>query len=131
MGAYVADEVVKLMVQKRIQVTESEVLILGFTFKENCPDVRNTKVIDIVKRLEEYHVNVYIHDPWANPEEVRHEYNIDCHNDGIEQKKFNAVILAVPHKEYLNMDIAVLGCDDCIFYDVKSVLPEALKAVRL
>ena len=131
MGAYVADEVVKLMVQKRIQVTDSEVLVLGFTFKENCPDVRNTKVIDIVKRLEQYHVNVYIHDPWANPEEVRNEYNIDCHNNGIDQKKFNAVILAVPHREFFDMDIANLGGNNCVFYDVKSVLPSSLKAIRL
>ncbi|WP_317617687.1 UDP binding domain-containing protein [Pedobacter cryoconitis] len=74
MGQYIADEVIKLMVRKKIQVTGSEVLILGFTFKKNCPDVRNTRVIDIVTRLKEYHVNVCILDPWADPEHVYQEY---------------------------------------------------------
>ncbi len=131
MGAYVADEVVKLMLRKSIQINNSEVLILGFTFKENCPDVRNTKVIDIVKRLKEYYINVCIHDPWANSEEVIHEYNVVCTNENIQGKKFNAIILAVAHSQFFDIDINSLRSENSVLFDVKSVLPENLKAARL
>ena len=131
MGAYVADEVVKQMLRKGIQVMNSDVLILGFTFKENCPDVRNTRVIDIVRKLKEYHVNVCIHDPWANPDEVMHEYDVECSNENIKEKKFGAIILAVAHKQFLNMDIHSLIFENSVLFDVKSVLPEQLKAIRL
>ncbi len=131
MGAYVADEVVKLMLRKGMQIMNSEVLILGFTFKENCPDVRNTRVIDIVKRLKEYHINVCIHDPWANAEEVVHEYNVNCTNENMYNKKFHAIILAVAHRQFFDMDINSLAHENAVLFDVKSVLPEKLKATRL
>jgi len=122
MGAYVADEVVKLMLRKSIQVMNSEVLVLGFTFKENCPDVRNTRVIDIVRRLEEYHATVCIYDPWADAEEVKHEYNVQCQNEDINNKKFDAIILAVAHKQFFDIDIKKLSKPVAVVYDVKGIL---------
>jgi UDP-N-acetyl-D-galactosamine dehydrogenase len=104
MGKYVATEVIKLMLKKDIKVKNSNVLVLGFTFKEDCPDVRNTKVIDIVNELKTYDVNVTIFDPWANPEEVMHEYGVVSQKD-IPTEKYDAVILAVAHKEFLNMNL--------------------------
>jgi len=131
MGVYVADEVIKQMLRKGMQVRDSNVLILGFTFKENCPDVRNTKVISIVRRLEEYHAKVCIYDPWADPEEVMREYKLECAHSQVKNKKFNAVILAVPHGQFMDMDIRTYGCENAVFFDVKSVLPESLNAIRL
>lgn len=123
MGEYVADEVIKLMVRKGIQVVNSKVLVLGFTFKENCPDVRNTKVIDIVRQLEAYHLDVCIHDPWANTADVQHEYGVNCQNDGLEGQKFDAVILAVAHNEFESMNIHDYLNEKAVVYDVKGVLP--------
>jgi len=131
MGQYIADEVIKLMVRKKIQVTGSEVLILGFTFKENCPDVRNTRVIDIVSRLKEYHVNVCIQDPWADPEQVLQEYGITCQNGEVEDRKFDAVIGAVAHQEFENLDIEQLCKENTVIYDIKGMLPEAITDGRL
>lgn len=131
MGAYVADEVVKLMLRKGIQVMNSRILILGFTFKENCPDVRNTRVIDIIKRLEEYHANICIYDPWANPEEVKHEYKINCQTQQIDGQQFDAIILAVSHKEFSALDLTQLRKKQSIVYDVKSVLNTSLTDGRL
>lgn len=99
MGEYVADQVVKLMLKKGIQVLGSKVLVLGFTFKENCPDVRNTKVIDIVRSLKDYNANVTIHDPWADPAIARHEYGVELQNE-IPHAKYDAVILVVAHNEF-------------------------------
>jgi UDP-N-acetyl-D-galactosamine dehydrogenase len=118
MGKYVATEVIKLMLKKDIKVKNSKVLVLGFTFKEDCPDVRNTKVIDIVNELSTYDVNVTIFDPWASPEEVMHEYNVVSQKE-IPMRKFDAVILAVSHKEYLNKNLQNLLNDPAVFYDVK------------
>ena len=122
MGAYVAGEVIKLMVKKSIPVAGSKALVLGFTFKENCPDVRNTKVIDIVHKLEEYNANVHILDPWANTEEVKHEYGISCQNKIQEGEKYDAVILAVAHNQFKMMNIKDLLEDSAVVYDVKGVL---------
>ncbi|MGV8879157.1 MAG: nucleotide sugar dehydrogenase [Sphingobacteriaceae bacterium] len=123
MGEYVADEVIKLMVRKGIQVVNSKVLVLGFTFKENCPDVRNTKVIDIVRQLQAYHLDVCIYDPWANTADVQHEYGVNCQNDGLEGQKFDAVILAVAHNEFESMNIHDYLNEKAVVYDVKGVLP--------
>ncbi len=131
MGAYVADEVVKQMLRKGIQVNESEMLILGFTFKENCPDVRNSRVIDIVKRLEEYHAKVCIHDPWADPEEVKKEYDIACQKKEFKGQKFDAIILAVSHNEFKTLNINRLRKDKAVVYDVKSVLKKNIIDGRL
>ena len=130
MGAYVADQVVKLMLKKGIQVLNAQVLILGFTFKENCPDVRNTKVIDIVKTLRDYNVNVTIHDPWANSEVARREYGVEVHNT-LPQARYDAVILAVAHREFEALDLAPLKAANAVVYDVKSALPAGTYDQRL
>lgn len=118
MGEYVATETVKLMLKKGIQVLDSNILILGFTFKENCPDVRNTKVIDIYKTLKEYNVNVTIYDPWANPEIVRHEYGIEVTNV-LPTDKFDTAILAVAHNAFEGLDICSLLKEKHVIFDVK------------
>jgi len=125
MGEYVADQVVKLMLRKGIQVLGSKILVLGFTFKENCPDVRNTKVIDIVRTLEEYKAHVIIHDPWANPSIAQHEYNVELYNE-LPKDVFDAVILAVAHDMFKELDIQKITNGSCVIYDVKGVLPEDL-----
>jgi UDP-N-acetyl-D-galactosamine dehydrogenase len=131
MGQYIADEVIKLMVRKKIQVTGSEVLILGFTFKENCPDVRNTRVIDIVTRLKEYHVNVCIFDPWADPAHVYLEYGITCQNEAITGRQFDAVIAAVAHTEFEELDVQQLCKENTVVYDIKGMLPIEITHGRL
>ena len=123
MGEYVADQVVKLMLKKGIQVLGSNVLVLGFTFKENCPDVRNTKVIDIIKTLEEYNANVTIYDPWANPAIAKHEYGVVLQNE-LPDEVFDAVILAVAHNEFKGLDIAHIINANSVVYDVKGILSE-------
>lgn len=133
MGKYVAQEVVKLMIHKNIAVKNSNVLILGFTFKENCPDVRNTKVVDIINELNTYHLNLTIYDPWAKPAEVMHEYGIQTTDniDLISNKKYDGVILAVSHNEFLSLDIKQLLNDCSVVYDVKAILPKSLVDQRL
>ena len=131
MGPYVADEVIKLMVRKGIQVVGSKALILGFTFKENCPDVRNTKVIDIVQQLKDYNIDVDIYDPWANPKEVEHEYGVTSFNEIPKDQKYDAVILAVAHKEFNIGMIQQLCCDKCVLFDVKALLDKELVDGRL
>jgi len=121
MGKYVATEVIKLMLKKDIKVKNSNVLVLGFTFKEDCPDVRNTKVIDIVGELNTYDIKVTIFDPWANPEEVMHEYGVISQKDN-PNARYDAVILAVSHKEFLNMELKSLLNDNAVFYDVKGCI---------
>ena len=131
MGRYVASEVVKLMISRDLKVKGAKVLMLGITFKENCPDIRNTRAVDIVAELSQYGIEVHIHDPWANPEEVRHEYGMEC----IETpagKEYDAVILAVAHKAFADMDIrALCSCQNAVVYDVKGVLPTDIIDGRL
>ena len=123
MGEYVADQVVKLMLKKGIQVLGSNVLVLGFTFKENCPDVRNTKVIDIIKTLEEYNADVTIYDPWANPAIAKHEYGVVLQNE-LPDEVFDAVILAVAHNEFKSLDLKKITNGVSVVYDVKGILSE-------
>ena len=138
MGAYVADRVIRLMLKKGIQVLGSRILILGFTFKENCPDVRNTKVIDIYRALKEYNLEVTVYDPWANPEAVRREYGIEVVNelrapaeaDGADGK-FDACIAAVAHKEFAGLDLEALLKPTHVIFDVKATLPAAIVDGRL
>lgn len=130
MGGYVASEVVKLMVKNDIPVKDADVLILGITFKENCPDIRNTKVIDIVRELEEYQCNVEIFDPWADVEEVKHEYGI-CSSKIMPNKKFDAIILAVGHTFFMEFDLFSLKKDFAIIYDVKGILKKEFVDGRL
>jgi len=124
MGSYVAQEVVKLMIHKDIQVKGSNILVLGFTFKENCPDVRNTKVIDIIKELKTYNTNITVYDPWAKPSEVLHEYGLETSNnlDEIKKKQFDAIILTVSHEEFKALNLSDIKCKNCVVYDVKAFL---------
>lgn len=130
MGEYVANQIVKLMLKKGIQVLNSNILILGFTFKENCPDVRNTKVIDIYNALKEYNLNITVYDPWASQEIVKREYEIEVINT-LPQNKYEAVILAVAHQKFDGLDIKYYLKDLSVVYDVKGFLPEMLIDGRL
>lgn len=123
MGQYVASEIIKLMVQKDIKIKGSKVLILGITFKENCPDVRNTRAVDVVKNLTDFGVETTIFDPWANPEDVLHEYGLTTTKEKPEST-FDAVVLTVAHKEFLAMDLNAFMKEDAVLYDVKSILPQ-------
>jgi UDP-N-acetyl-D-galactosamine dehydrogenase len=125
MGKYVAGEVVKLMVKKDIKVKGSKALILGFTFKEDCPDVRNTKVIDIVRELETYGIEVTIHDPWADEQEVKHEYGV-ASTKVIPVGNYQAAVLAVAHNEFKSLNIKNLVESGGVIYDVKGLLEENL-----
>ncbi|PQJ72070.1 nucleotide sugar dehydrogenase [Polaribacter butkevichii] len=121
MGRYVASEVAKLMIQRDIEVKGAEVLVLGITFKENCPDVRNTKAVDLIYELKEYGANVTIFDPHANSKEVEREYQL-ASSVVLPKKKFDAVILVVAHKEFLSLDFTDLKKEKSIVYDVKNFL---------
>lgn len=123
MGEYVAHQVIKLMLKKGIQVLGSDILILGFTFKENCPDVRNTKIVDIYNALREYNLNITIYDPWADTEIIKHEYGIDALNK-LPNLKFDSAILAVAHDEFNGVLINEILKDKSVIYDVKGVLPK-------
>ena len=122
MGAYVAESVIKLMLKMGIQVLKSDILILGFTFKENCPDCRNTKIMDIVNALKEYNLNLTIYDPWVNPTVAMYEYGVEITNE-LPKEKFDAVILGVAHNEFKTLDVPVLGKENSVVYDVKWLLP--------
>ena len=122
MGKYIASEAIKLMIKKDIKITESDFLILGFTFKENCPDVRNTKVIDILNELKTYNINITIVDPLADPEEVFKEYQICTLKTIPEKKMYDTVILAVGHKEFINIELDNLLKNNSVVYDVKGIL---------
>lgn len=130
MGEYVASETVKKMLKKGVKVLDSNVLILGFTFKENCPDVRNTKVIDIYNSLKEYNVNITVVDPWANTEIVKKEYGIKVGNI-IPNQKYDAIIVSVAHNEFLNMDVRQYLKDNGVIFDVKCILPRDIVDGRL
>lgn len=131
MGAYVADQLIKQMIYKGTHIIDAEVLVLGFTFKENCPDVRNTKVIDIVRRLEEYKVKVCIHDPWANSDQVRQEYGVICQNGESKKRQYDAILIAVAHQEFKTIDLTKLCKENTVVYDIKSVLPNTMVSARL
>jgi len=121
MGEYVASQVVKLMIKKGITINGSSLLLLGITFKENCPDVRNTKIVDVIRAFKEYEINVTIYDPWANPEEVIKEYQLKTVNS-LPDNQFDAVVLGVAHQEFLKLDFQKLKKQNAVLYDVKGVL---------
>ncbi len=131
MGEYIAHEVVKLMVRHNIPVKGSEILVLGFTFKENCPDVRNTRVVDIIRELQSYEVNLTIFDPWAKPQDVHHEYGLDTVVALAEDKTFDSIILAVAHREFADTNWNSKLKTNGILYDVKGVLPRSSVSARL
>lgn len=121
MGQYVASQVVKTMIKKNIKVNGAKVLNLGITFKENCPDVRNTKAVDVIEALQDYSLDVTTFDPWANPTEVQHEYGMNIINE-LSDEKFDAIILTVAHKEFTNLDLNQYLKENGIIYDVKGIL---------
>lgn len=124
MGEYVASQVVKSMIKKGVNVSGAEVLMLGITFKENCPDVRNTKIVDVVAALKEYGIKVTIFDTWANPEEVQHEYGLTCHTKLVSEAKYDAIVLGVAHKDFLKLNLDALKKENGVIYDVKGILGE-------
>ena len=130
MGEYVANETIKLMLKKGIQVLNSNILIMGLTFKENCPDVRNTKVIDIYNSLKEYSVNITVYDPWANPDIAKREYGVDIVSE-LPHQKFDAIVLAVAHDAFLKVDIHELCLENHVIFDVKGILDKRLIDGRL
>ncbi|GAQ47805.1 TPA: nucleotide sugar dehydrogenase [Flavobacterium psychrophilum] len=121
MGEYVASQVVKLMSKREIGVNNAELLMLGIAFKENCPDVRNTKIVDVISSLKEYGIHVTIYDPWVNPADVLHEYNLQTVKE-LPSIKFDAVVLGVAHQEFLSLDFKSLQKEKSILYDVKGIL---------
>ncbi|MDI1254484.1 MAG: nucleotide sugar dehydrogenase [Flavobacterium sp.] len=121
MGEYVGSQVVKLMIKKEITVKNADLLMLGITFKENCPDVRNTKIVDVIAALADYGVNVTIFDPWAKPEEVAHEYGLITVNE-MPSKQFDAIVLAVAHQEFAVLDFEAIKKENAVIYDVKGFL---------
>ncbi|EAR01098.1 nucleotide sugar dehydrogenase [Maribacter sp. HTCC2170] len=125
MGKYVASEVIKLMVQKDIKIKGSNILVLGITFKENCPDVRNTKAVDVINNLASYGTMVHIYDPWASKEEVANEYGLEVSNNP-PSSTFDAVVLTVSHKEYLKLDISKLLNENAVVYDTKGILGDTV-----
>ena len=131
MGNYVAEQTIKCMNKKGLLVKDSKILILGITFKENCPDIRNTKVVDIYTSLEEYTKNVTVYDPWANKENVKREYDIDIVSELPADEKFDAVILAVAHNQFKELDIKSLVVDNGVVYDVKGILDRTIIDGRL
>lgn len=145
MGQYVAGQVIKLMLQNDIRIKGANILVLGITFKENCPDARNTKVVDVIRELKSYETQITIYDPWANPEEVKHEYGLTTtnqlpqltkpHAEPVERHpelaegeppKFDAIILTVAHQEFLSINLKDLLTPNGVLYDVKGVLTEAV-----
>ena len=130
MGEYIASQVVKCLIKKGNYVKGAHILVLGFTFKENCPDVRNTKVFDIIKALKDYNTNITIYDYWAKPEEVKREYNLEIANE-LPKDKFDAIVLAVAHNEFLKLNIKNMIKQDGIIYDVKGLLKSNMVDGRL
>ncbi len=126
MGAYVANETIKLMIKKDIKVKDAKILVLGFTFKENCPDVRNTKVIDIINELNTYHVSLTVVDPWAEPAEVKHEYGLITQKELPAKNKFDAIVMAVGHDEFKALNILEYLNPNHVIFDVKGLLDRNL-----
>lgn len=125
MGSFVASQVVRTMIKKGVNIYGAKILNLGITFKENCPDVRNTKAADVIKSLEDFDFEVTTFDPWANPDEVQHEYGFRSINSLDEIKdKFDAIVLTVAHQEFLDLDLKLLLKDGGVVYDVKGILEE-------
>ncbi len=133
MGAYVVTQLVKTMVKKRIQVEGAKVLVLGLSFKENCPDIRNTRIIDIIQELQEYHIEVDVHDPWVDAAEVQHEYGLELTTE-LKHHYYDAVVLAVAHHQFKTLsreDIANLCKANFVLYDLKYVLDKDSVDIRL
>jgi UDP-N-acetyl-D-galactosamine dehydrogenase len=133
MGIYVANQVIKLMIKKDHKIEGAKVLMLGITFKENCPDVRNTRVVDIIRELKDFGCSVDVYDPWADKDEVWHEYNLELLNslDRIALKDYEAIVVAVAHSEFSTLDFSQLKKDKVVLYDIKSILDKEAVDGRL
>ena len=132
MGSYVATETVKMMINEGVTIKGSKALILGITFKENCPDIRNSRVIDIIRELESYHVGVDVYDPWADLDEVKYEYKLDLRTNLNQLSQgYHAIILAVSHQEFLTLDLNTLKAENAVVFDVKSLYPKESVNARL
>ncbi|HKJ63805.1 MAG TPA: UDP binding domain-containing protein, partial [Desulfopila sp.] len=128
MGQYIASSVIKLMINKKIDASKAKILVLGITFKENCPDLRNTKVIDIINELDDYGLDVAVYDPWASKDAAKREYGVQM-TEALEEHCYDGVILAVAHKEFVAMtleDMRFLCKPEHIIFDVKGILPPNL-----
>ena len=130
MGAYVANQTIKCMNKKGVMVKDAKILILGFTFKENCPDIRNTKIVDVYHTLSEYTANITVYDPWADKEKAVAEYGIAIVND-LPEERFDAIILGVAHRQFEQVNLKALLREGGVVYDVKGVLPRELVDDRL
>jgi UDP-N-acetyl-D-galactosamine dehydrogenase len=132
MGPYVATETVKMMIHKGARIKDSNVLVLGITFKENCPDIRNSRVIDIIEEFQSYNINVDVYDPWASSEAVKDEYGLDLISEAGQLKtEYDAIVLAVAHDQFLEMDLVSLKSNVAVIFDVKSLLPYHITDARL
>ena len=132
MGSYVAQETVKMMINNGATIKGANALVLGITFKENCPDIRNSRVIDIIREFETYHVNVDVFDPWASKEEVKHEYGFDMLTSSEQLKSsYDTIVLAVAHNEFKELNIEGLKSETGVIFDVKSLLPKDIVDARL
>lgn len=131
MASFVASKTIQLMIEKDLHIKGANILILGVTFKENCPDVRNTKVADIYKELKKFGVNVDIYDPWAKASEVSHEYGIEIEESLPKDKKYEAVVVAVAHKQFLNLELKDLTVDNAVVFDTKACLDRGIVDARL
>lgn len=133
MGSHVVERIVKLMTQRRVHVADAKVLVMGLTFKENCPDLRNTRVVDIIKEFTDYQANVHVYDPWVDPQEAQHEYGITPVSD-LQEGRYDAIVLAVAHRQFLEMGIEQirrLGSDHCVLFDTKAMFPKSSVDGRL
>ncbi len=127
MGAYVANEFIRLLIKKDKKVKNAKVLVLGITFKENCPDIRNSRVIDIITELKKYELNIFVYDPWANYDEVKKEYGIELLQSIDKEQKYSGIIAAVSHSEFKNFDLSISD----VIYDVKNIFPKQSITARL
>lgn len=130
MGQYIGEQVIKEMIKQSIQIKDAEILILGVTFKENCPDVRNTKIVDVIKTMEDFGAKVSVYDPLADPYEVEQEYNVQI-TRVVPQQKFDAIVLGVAHKEFLELDVNYFSKTNSVIYDVKGFLDLEAETIRL
>jgi UDP-N-acetyl-D-galactosamine dehydrogenase len=131
MGSYIAEQFVKLLIQRDKKVKGADVLVMGITFKENCPDIRNSRVIDIISTLESYEINVAVYDPWASKDDVKHEYNITLLEEAPNFSDYTGVIAAVGHSEFTDMKIKMDGEAEPVLYDVKGIYPKSYTDGRL
>jgi UDP-N-acetyl-D-galactosamine dehydrogenase len=125
MGRYVATQLIKMMIKKCHRITDTKILVLGITFKENCPDIRNSRVIDVISQLKDFDCTVEVFDPVADPDEVRHEYGIDIISRQDQLTSYEGIMVAVAHNEFMTLDVDNLKAKNCVVYDVKNIYPQA------